>query len=388
MAASNMRPMRALGVLFFQPFISVNACQCSPASVPRELLARPQQSFSFSTSPRAQNVSYKVAASFSAKGKRFSPKNNLMSFDAGQSSLRTRSKNSRPASGQDSFFVSSIGQTPNTAFGVADGVGGWAESGIDPADFAHGLCEYMSGEAQDFDIKSRQRLYAGYLLQKGYDLVERDGFIYAGGSTACLAVGGDDGALEVANLGDSGFAHFRPNAITFAPQFQTHAFNTPYQLSKIPESIRQRSRIFGTEPLQDLPQNAAISNHQVKHGDVLVLATDGVWDNMSASDMMKLINRYMSGFGAWEVGKDGANVSSELSSLVRKGGINQKNEDTIQAVLAVSIAGEAKAASENTRVDGPFAREFQKNRWRFGNENFHGGKVDDICVVVAVVVSS
>ena len=37
----------------------------------------------------------------------------------------------------------------------------------------------------------------------------------------------------------------------------------------------------------------------------------------------------------------------------------------------------------NTKVDGPFAREVQR---RFPNESYRGGKIDDICVLVAVVV--
>jgi protein phosphatase PTC7 len=34
-------------------------------------------------------------------------------------------------------------------------------------------------------------------------------------------------------------------------------------------------------------------------------------------------------------------------------------------------------------VDGPFAKEVQKY---YPNEDWRGGKVDDICVVVAIVV--
>ena len=51
--------------------------------------------------------------------------------------------------------------------------------------------------------------------------------------------------------------------------------------------------------------------------------------------------------------------------------------------MAAAVAGEAKAASENSKRDGPFAREVQKY---YPEEMWRGGKVDDICVVVAVVV--
>ncbi len=42
----------------------------------------------------------------------------------------------------------------------------------------------------------------------------------------------------------------------------------------------------------------------------------------------------------------------------------------------------ARAASINTSRDGPFAKEVKKY---YPHETWHGGKIDDICVVVAVV---
>ena len=58
-------------------------------------------------------------------------------------------------------------------------------------------------------------------------------------------------------------------------------------------------------------------------------------------------------------------------------------EDNLQTSLAVGIAGEAKVASEDVGRDGPFAKEIRK---RYPDEEWRGGKVDDICVVVAVVL--
>ena len=84
------------------------------------------------------------------------------------------------------------------AFGVADGVGGWSDSGIDSAHFSHGLCESMAAEAQSTDLPNKKRLYAGELLQKGYDKVIADKTVTGGGTTACIAIAGSDGNLEVA----------------------------------------------------------------------------------------------------------------------------------------------------------------------------------------------
>lgn len=156
-------------------------------------------------------------------------------------------------------------------------------------------------------------------------------------------------------------------------------------MSIIPPKILARSIAFGSYPFSDLPGDSSITNHTVKHGDVLVFATDGVWDNLSSTDILRLVSRYMTGFNGWEAGEDGYKASDELEWLTTEGGIPKEHENTLQALLAVTITGEAKMASLNTKVDGPFAREVQKF---YPGEDFHGGKADDICVVVAVVVGN
>ena len=145
------------------------------------------------------------------------------------------------------------------------------------------------------------------------------------------------------------------------------------------------SKAFGGGPLSDLPSTADVSTHAVRHGDILVFATDGVWDNLSPVDLLKVVSRQMMGWAAW-VHKEGkSDVGEGLEMLTREGGLEngKGGEDSLQTALAVAVVGEAKAASEDQRKDGPFAREVQKY---YPGEDWHGGKVDDICVVVAVVV--
>lgn len=289
----------------------------------------------------------------------------------------------RPGSGQDAFFTSRVGDSSHVAFGVADGVGGWSDSGIDSAHFSHGLCRYMAKSAREAG-EPAETFTVRELLQKGYDGVVADRTIPGGGSTACVAVAGNNGNLEVANLGDSGFVQLRLNAVHYYSNPQTHAFNTPYQLSIIPPKILARSRALGGEPLSDYPRDASVTSHQLRHGDVLIFATDGVWDNLSAHDLLKLISRQMMDVQAWVLGEKGLYVGEMLSNLTQHGGgIEKLGNNTLQTALALSVTAEAKSASLNTKVDGPFAREVQKY---FPYDNYHGGKVDDICVVVVVVV--
>lgn len=188
------------------------------------------------------------------------------------------------------------------------------------------------------------------------------------------------------SLGDSGFIHLRLNAIHYFSNPQTHAFNTPFQLSIVPPKMLAMSRMFGGETLHDSPRDSNYSDHQVRHGDILIFATDGVWDNLSSLEMLKIISRQMLGFQAWVTSDNGTVVSKNLAHLSTPGGIAKKgHENSLQTLLAVNVVGEAKRASEDTRRDGPFAKELKKY---YPSERYHGGKVDDICVVVAVVVDT
>ena len=177
---------------------------------------------------------------------------------------------------------------------------------------------------------------------------------------------------------------FRLNAIHHYSNPQTHAFNTPYQLSIIPPKILARARLFGGEPLNDYPRDASVAQHEVHHGDILVFATDGVWDNLRPLDLLKIVGQQMKGNQAWVDGEKGLEVSDILYNLTQKDGIQSPYENTLQTLLAANIVGEAKAASQDSNRDGPFAQEIQKH---FPHEKYRGGKADDICVVVAVVVN-
>ena len=153
----------------------------------------------------------------------------------------------------------------------------------------------------------------------------------------------------------------------------------------IPPKILALSRIFGGEQLSDSPEDSNDTSHETRHGDVLIFATDGVWDNLSARELLQVVSRQMTGFHAWKTGEKGTTVSKRIHNLTQEGGIPKQYENTLQTLLAVNIVREAKAASTNTKRDGPFAKEVQK---LYPHEDYHGGKVDDICVVVAVVVQN
>lgn len=152
---------------------------------------------------------YKIAAAFSGKGEKFDKDKYHVRYDstdgthwkADQPIAAAKARATRHKSGQDAFFVSSVGKTDAVAFGVADGVGGYSDQGIDSAAFSHGLCDYMFDSAATFPERfeaGRSRLPPLALLQEGYNRLCHDESIEGGGSTACIAVAEPDGVLNVA----------------------------------------------------------------------------------------------------------------------------------------------------------------------------------------------
>lgn len=353
---------------------------------------------------------YSVAASYIGKDRRYDPTTHVFHFNPHHRIQPSTNKRLRPESGQDAFFVSRVGDTGGVALGVADGVGGWMDSGVDPADFSHGLCGNMASTAyahqlsvstppgaQDQQHQSTEAaaasppLTARRLLQLGYDAVCADRSIPAGGSTAVVALLQPSGTLEVANLGDSGFVQLRANAVHAASTPQVHAFNTPFQLSVIPPGIMARMAMFGGAQLSDMPRDAEVTRHGLKHGDVLVFASDGVWDNLFNQEILRIVCNKMAAVGAWEDTGNGTQVVADLTPLTRPNVAAPEQEAktrpvaTLQSLIATEITSAAKAASVNRKVDGPFAKEVKKY---FPRDPWRGGKVDDICVVVVIVAKT
>ena len=213
-----MHPLKSIGILGLSPILKSSACRCAPLFSQQDL--RPQCLLSnsqkinfpgdarfssrlYSTSPSRPfaklsqfvGFDYRVGASFCAKNRRFNPLRDSFCFES--AGLEKETVTGRPGSGQDAFFTSRIGNGSNIAFGVADGVGGWSDSGIDSAHFSHGLCRYMAKSAKEAG-EPTEKFTVKELLQNGYDGVVADPNIPGGGSTACVAVAGNNGNVEVA----------------------------------------------------------------------------------------------------------------------------------------------------------------------------------------------
>ncbi|CCG84015.1 protein of unknown function [Taphrina deformans PYCC 5710] len=229
--------------------------------------------------------------------------------------------------------------------GVFDGVGGWADSGVDPSIFSRGLAKHCDAATDQTPDASPSDILAA-----GYNGVQKDKDIKMGSSTACVAsVGLSDGELQVANLGDSGYLIVNlAGDVIHTSKPQIYFFNAPYQLAKMPDHMRSPGS------LENKPSDAAPSKHNLRSDEIVILATDGFFDNIYPSD-----------------------AAQTVASIARKS--NRASKQEVVNEIAKTLMESARDAGRS-RKNGPFAEEARAHRLRYD-----GGKEDDICVVVISV---
>ncbi|KAL6498493.1 hypothetical protein OROHE_026590 [Orobanche hederae] len=216
--------------------------------------------------------------------------------------------------GEDANFISNEAQV----IAVADGVGGWAAKGIDAGKYARQLMRNAAHIVENTAAASRPPTSA---LDAPVS------------STACIvSLAGNH--LRAANLGDSGFMVIRGGKGFYRSPVQQHSFNFPYQMGKSSGGV-------------DAAEEVVVA---VERGDIVVLGTDGLFDNVFPEDIERTVefcleNRYPPVLVAWML---------------------------------------AKEASRNS-LDTQAASPFERAAYEAGVEQF-GGKYDDITVVVAFIV--
>lgn len=242
--------------------------------------------------------------------------------------------------GDDAWFTAKYKSAD--VIGVADGVGGWRHYGIDPGEFSAFLmrtCERLVCSGRFITTEPASLLARSY-----YELLESKQPIL-GSSTACVIVlNRETNMVYTANIGDSGFVIVRHGEVVHRSEEQQHYFNTPFQLSLPPPG---HSGLV----LSDRPESADTSNFQVEDGDVILLATDGVFDNVPYQLL--------------------------ITELIKVQG--ERDPIKIQGV-ANSIALMARSLAFDGNFMSPFAQNAREN-----GIDAVGGKPDDITVLLATV---
>ncbi|XP_011294082.2 protein phosphatase PTC7 homolog [Musca domestica] len=242
--------------------------------------------------------------------------------------------------GEDSWFKTST--LNSDVLGVADGVGGWRSYGIDPGEFSSFLMKTCERLVHCVNFNPQRPVN---LLAYSYcELLEQKKPIL-GSSTACvLVLNRENSTVYTANIGDSGFMVVRKGEIIHKSEEQQHYFNTPFQLSLPPPG-------HDHNVLSDSPDSADTLSFPVKEGDVILVATDGVFDNVPETLLLDVLKEV-----------EGVTDPVKLQ------------------MTANSLALMARSLSFDSEFMSPFAINARRN-----NINATGGKPDDITVLLATV---
>lgn len=230
-----------------------------------------------------------------------------------------------------------------TTIGVADGVGGWA--GVPGADSAAYSRQLMCGAAI---LAKKLKPPTGpvsplEILSTSYSSMDPR---IIGSTTACIiSVDLLNSKFFYSNLGDSGFMLIRNGTMVQRTEDQLHGFNCPYQLGK------------GSS---DLPIHAAVGAVDIEPGDILLVATDGVFDNLSDDELCDHIISKVKARQQAQALKPSRNTTSSTEES-----------------LAESIAALARTAASDHKRRTPFSEYSALHGY-----DWPGGKEDDITVVV------
>jgi protein phosphatase PTC7 len=265
--------------------------------------------------------------------------------------------------GEDAWFARVSAANGGGALGVADGVGGFNDQGVDPGLYARvlsyeGLRACDGGDGGFFGSSAK-------IDPRAIAIEAQAKTTLPGAATMCV-VALDGKKLTCANVGDSGFRVVRRGGVTYGSTAGQHYFNCPYQLAY--EALAKDC---------DSARDADVYSFDVEAGDVVVAGSDGLFDNVFDEEIASVVN------AAYASAGDAASAA----------------ESAAKALVKV-----ARKHAEDKKYDSPYAREMAKSetdkggapkavglfggfQQMLGGGNL-GGKMDDITVVVATVVDT
>jgi len=116
--------------------------------------------------------------------------------------------------GEDGWAIGADG----TMIMVADGVGGWANKGVDPGIFTKNMCKRA---AQMYAESFAGRDLKSILVEAVKQTPEK-------GSCTVVMASLEDDTLKTINLGDSGYIIYTDKKKVYRTTEQQHYFNCPY----------------------------------------------------------------------------------------------------------------------------------------------------------------
>lgn len=148
--------------------------------------------------------------------------------------------------------------------------------------------------------------------------------------------------------------------IAYISQQQLRSFNLPYQLGYF--KLAETPQTFET------PNDADTASIPVMPGDIIILATDGLYDNVDLQEILIEVDQ-------WEKEHFPVGSEEDLRFASKKGNVAVQK-------LAERLVRLARELSLDSKRDSPFALLAKENDIMWG-----GGMPDDTTVIVGRVVA-
>mmetsp|Transcript_34289 Transcript_34289/g.101872 ORF Transcript_34289/g.101872 Transcript_34289/m.101872 type:complete len:767 (-) Transcript_34289:398-2698(-) len=251
-----------------------------------------------------------------------------------------------------------------TAMGVADGVGcmvQFASYGVNAADYSADLMECANKSLMPGGSACKEN-FVGEVderAQAACDAGEHGARAYGASTMVTLCLEGNQ--IGVANLGDSGFMLLRkgPNGmvIVLKSDEQQHSWNCPYQLTRLPPALARKFPKLD----QDNASDCNLYKAQVRSGDLILMFTDGLRDNVHDHEILSIVDRTLSPAFADLI--DFPNLATDPNAIAK----------------TLVLAAQLRSLDPHAKV--PFTLYSRRHGY-----DCPGGKDDDITVVAAWVV--
>ncbi|TMW61251.1 hypothetical protein Poli38472_013714 [Pythium oligandrum] len=285
-------------------------------------------------------------------------------------------------------FKEHFGPVDVLSMGVSDGVGSWFEKGISAKLYAQELMK-AAHKAVQISYAKEQHIDPAEVLHAAWSTVLQKEIV--GSATACvLTLDPLAAEIHAVNLGDSGFLIIRDKKsdlesarqrgtldgslsrrirdrdmdltpagrrkgahVSYRSPQQLHYFNCPFQLGfvgseihgDVTKDLAHAASSMTEKPLFETPENGVRLRVPVLEGDLILLATDGLFDNVDEEVLLDIVSD-----------------EPEVEAMTRK---------LVQKAYDLSL--------DRTK-DSPFARLAKENDLMWG-----GGMPDDITIIAARV---
>ena len=281
---------------------------------------------------------------------------------------------------------------------VADGVGGWASEGVNPAAFARTLVNTIlklstmattnttttnttdNENAGDDDDDLKTLVHTANLLTASKHL----------GSATCttLKLLGKEAStngtvtLKALNVGDSGYAIFRlrPQSESSSTSSSSSLSDYNYELIFVSQVGQKQfnfpHQLGGTRFGDDVRRVGIEATHSLQTDDIVVVYSDGVSDNLPPDLFPKCLQQ-----NTILVDDDSNTTSTTTTTTMNTA--NTTNAVVDLEGVADCIARTAYFLGKDQSFDSPFAQGAREAGWG----DCMGGKHDDITVTIAQIRS-